>query len=488
MALTVNQQPQDYTPVFNPQIFHATSTNSGAANHSYTFVFTDLITGITGTVQVAKDPVFSAGVFDAMEKSKDFIEYFQPDLASGGWQKATGSIRPFRVNVGETYGSTPVYYPGSDITYYVWSGGVDWMDFANNGFISTPYIYDFGVNKVFMAGVLDDLTFSGKSNFIYILSNHLTGNRPKQITIISYNAAGGVVGSSYIANPHEAGGNTMAKNFVLIDVGDRGLKALTAPQVTGTFPIIGATVTRYEVYNDDVNYSFQGEAHVGGFAQISFTIDPFLANGSKFHYVFNIPGIIGVPASGTATITAVVGGGVYTTNIVSTINAGGIGGGSITLITLIKSIKYGCENIYRPMIVHYLAKNGALQTATFNLMSTKKIKKQNLQYGKDTNFYTGVQYAYDISSRPMRQFGITTQTGLTLRTDWLSDDQVEKYEDLFSSSVIFLDGDENYPNKLIAINCDTQDYVTIPKIKSKLFAWESEFSYAHQNIRQDVRG
>jgi hypothetical protein len=411
MALTINQQPQAYTPVFNPQIFHATSTNSGAANHTYTFVFTDVLSGLTGTVQVTKDPVFSAGVFDAMEKTKDFIKYFEP-IYTGGWQRALGSLRPITVNVGETYGSTPTYYPGTTITYYVWSGGVDWMDFANNGFVNTPYIYNFSTNKVFMAGVLDDLTFTGKSNYIYILSNHLTGARPKQIRITTYNAAGGLVGTSYIANPHEAGSNTYDKNFVFIDVGDRGLNALTAPQVTGTFPVIGASVVRWDVHEDNL---------LGAF-------------------------------------------------------------------TFIKSIKYGCENIYKPMVLHYLAKNGAFQTASFNLMHDKKIKKQNLTYGKDTNFYTGVQYAYDISSRPMRQYGTTTQTSLILRTDWLSDDQVEKYEDLFSSSVIFLDGDENYPNKLIAINCETQDYITIPKRKSKLFAFEAEFTYAHQNIRQDVRG
>lgn len=412
MALTINQQPQAYTPVFNPQIFHVTSTNSGAANHSYTFAFTDVITGITGKVQVAKDPVNAAGVFDAMEKSKDFIEYFQP-VYTGGWQKATGSLRPFTVNVGETYGTTPTYYPGSDITYYVWSGGVDWMDFANNGFVSTPYIYNHLVNNAYMAGVIDDLTFTGKSNFIYVLSNHLTGARITNIRIIGYDASGSVITTSTINNPHSAGGNTYDKNFVLIDVGERGLDALTAPQVTGTFPVLNSNVVKYEVWDYDSNP---------------------------------------VP------------------------------------LVYIKTLTRGCENIYRPIIVHYLAKNGALQTATFNLMHDKKIKKQNLQYGKDTNFYTSVQYAYDISSRPMRQFGITTQTGLVLRTDWLSDDQVEKYEDLFSSAVIFLDGDENYPNKLIAINCETQDYITIPKAKSKLFAWESEFLYAHQNIRQDVRG
>lgn len=287
------------------------------------------------------------------------------------------------------------------------------MDFANNGFVSTPYIYNHLVNNAYMAGIIDDLTFAGKSNFIYVLSNHLTGARITNIRIIGYDASGSVITTSTINNPHSAGGNTYDKNFVLIDVGERGLDALTAPQVTGTFPVLNSNVVKYEVWDYDSNP---------------------------------------VP------------------------------------LVYIKTLTRGCENIYRPMIVHYLAKNGAMQTATFNLMHDKKIKKQNLQYGKDTNFYTSVQYAYDISSRPMRQFGITTQTGLVLRTDWLSDDQVEKYEDLFSSAVIFLDGDENYPNKLIAINCDTQDYITIPKAKSKLFAWESEFSYAHQQIRQDVRG
>jgi hypothetical protein len=84
MALTINQQPQAYTPVFNPQIFHATSTNSGSANHTYTFVFTDVLSGLTGTVQVTKDPVFSAGVFDEWKKLKTSLNTLSQFIQADG--------------------------------------------------------------------------------------------------------------------------------------------------------------------------------------------------------------------------------------------------------------------------------------------------------------------------------------------------------------------------------------------------------------------
>lgn len=405
MALVVNQQPDKYTPAFSPQVFQATSTNTASPGHTYTVVWTDIITGLTGTEQVYADPVYDSMVWDASDKSSNFIQYFTP-LYTGGWQKATGSIRPFRVNIGETYGG--VYYPGTDYDFTTWSGIVDFLGFANGVFDSARYIYNAGVNHVYMAGVLDDIGYAGRSNYLYVLSNHYTGARIGGIHIVTYNAAGGVIGISDIANPHAAGGNTYDKNFVLIDVGSRGLDALTAPQVTGTFPVLSASVAKYEIYN------------------------------------------LAAPQ------------------------------------TLIKTITLGCENKYRAMLVHYLAKNGAMQTANFSLIHNKTLSTQSQKYGKNPNVNTGTFYSYPINSQPNKKFGIVSQTQLKLRTDWLSDDQISKYKELWDSPLCLLDGDADYPNNQIAIEPVTPNYIDIPHYENNLVKMENDFIYCHENLRQRV--
>ena len=144
MALSVNQQAAAYSPVFSPQIFQATSTNTAQPNHSYTVVCTDVTTGISTKYQVSKDPTYSAMFFDASGFAKQFIKYFMPQYV-GGFQKVAGSIRQITVNVGESYGAgTPTYYPGSNYTYIVWSGIIDFLGFAAATYDTTKYIYKIG--------------------------------------------------------------------------------------------------------------------------------------------------------------------------------------------------------------------------------------------------------------------------------------------------------------------------------------------------------
>jgi hypothetical protein len=406
MALTVNQTPDAYTPASSQQIFHATSTNSAAANHSYVVVCTDIITGNSFRYLIAKDPIYSSMVFDAKGFTENYIQYFKP-LLIGGWQKCTGSIRPITVNVGEQYGSTVIYYPGTNFNYTVWSGIVDFLGFAGGVFDSGKYIYSAGTNNVYMAGVTDDLAFTNKSSWLYILSNHNTGTRPGQIQVVSYNAAGVAIGSSFINNPHAAGGNTYDKNFVCIDIGDRGLNNLTAPQVTGTFPVLPAGTASYEVRD----------------------------------------------STGTAVV--------------------------------IKTFKYGCVNKFTPINIHYLAKNGALQTASFNLMHDKFMDTQSQIYGKNPNVNNGFYYEYSINSAPNIDYAITEQQSLKLRTDWLSIDQIKKYKECVSSPICYLEGDSDYPNSLIRVRRVSGRYIDVPKNK-KLFAIELDFVYAHENYRQHV--
>jgi hypothetical protein len=70
MAVTVTQQPQNYTPGYSPQVFSASSTATAQPNFSYTVVCTDLLSSETQTYQVPARPFDGDCVFDGIARLK----------------------------------------------------------------------------------------------------------------------------------------------------------------------------------------------------------------------------------------------------------------------------------------------------------------------------------------------------------------------------------------------------------------------------------
>jgi hypothetical protein len=395
MAVTTLQSPASIgstLPAFSPQIFLATSNQIAQPNFVFTVKCTDVITGSIATFAIAKDPIYNTCVFDASSFSQQFMQFYKP-LFTSGFQKADGSIRPITVNIGESYGSTVTYYAGTNCTYYVWTGIIDWLGYAGGTFTTSKYYYDiFGATGA-MVGLYNDVTFTGRSNFIYFLSDLTGANRPTGISVLEYDAAGGLIITTAISNTHSGGGNTYDKNFVCLDVGARN------------FTFLNSFTVRYEI-------------RYGG--------------------------------------------------------------------NVIKNIKRGCENMYAPKVVHFLAKNGAFQSAYFNLKDTRKITKDSQKFSKNPAVNTGTVYNYGISDAVDLDFGIVSQKQITLRTDWLSDEQVQLYSELFDSPICYLDGDDDYPNNLLRIRPTTPEYKMVKKYNQKLYSLEQDFVFAHQNLRQRV--
>jgi hypothetical protein len=126
MAITVQTSPQAYTPAYNPQWFVCTSTQTAQPNFRYTVILTDVISGATVTRDIDAD---ANGYLKA-----DFGSFFEQYITqvnpanTYGFQLNTGAVRKCRVNVGETYGTTPTYYAGSDTDYIVWNASLDFME------------------------------------------------------------------------------------------------------------------------------------------------------------------------------------------------------------------------------------------------------------------------------------------------------------------------------------------------------------------------
>lgn len=245
MAVTVSQQPEGYTPVYNEQVFVALSNQTAQPNFEYTVKVSDMITGVTKTFPVAKRPDDYL-VWDAGEFARS---YFDPDhhyipMNVYGWQQATG-IRKIRVNIGETYGAgTPVYTAGSNIDYIVWNGCLNFKDFPNYDPDDFVYRSDTITNLVYLTQRFNDVTYPGRSNYFYALTAE--AGDILNIQIETFDSAGVLIDTSTIDNPYEAL-TAYASKYLCIDVGHKGLSNIDAGQVTGAYPIITDDVASYTV-------------------------------------------------------------------------------------------------------------------------------------------------------------------------------------------------------------------------------------------------
>lgn len=244
MAITITQQPQDYMPVMNPQIFSATSTQIAAANFQYTIDCTDLLSATTKRFMVPQRPDGSL-VFDAASFARSFFEDHFIPINEYGFQRSD-SIRRILVNVGETYGTPAAYVSGTNVYYYVWNSGVEWLAFPS--YDQDTYLYN-GSNKVWLSNLLPDQTFDNRSNYMTALTE-TSGDLPN-IHITTFDANGNGVGGSDIANPYVSSTSYLEK-YLVIDVGLKGLDNIDAGDVTGDYPIIPDNVAFYDVYTGTV--------------------------------------------------------------------------------------------------------------------------------------------------------------------------------------------------------------------------------------------
>lgn len=409
MAVTVSQQPEDYTPGFNPQLFVALSTQVASANFVYTVEVTDLITSESIQYQIAKDPNDDRCYFDAMPFVENYLQNYVP-INQYGWQRCTDASRKIRVNIGETYGATgsEILYPGSNIDYIVWNGVIDYLDFP--AYDPADYVYrsNSTTNLVYLSSRFNDTTYSDRSNYFYALTSEAGDILNVQIT--TYDSSGIAIGTSTIANPYEAG-TTYTNKYLSLDVGPKGLTNISSGAVTGTYPIITNSVASYDI----------------------------VANC-----------ITGSPAAGEADT--------------------------------IRSYTISDECRYDVYTVHFLAKTGAFETIQFSKRSDVESSRQEATYKVTPYTKTGGTMTYARSAPLEKNLSSGRTTKITLNTDWLDQDQIDLYEQILDSPVIYLD--EGSALSYARLKLITDTYKVNKRYNERLFQLTMTFQYSHANYRQ----
>lgn len=244
MSVTIEQQPQDYNPVSSPLIYIGLSNQVAQPNFKYTVIVTDVISSETQTYPIDPDPDNYCR-FDA----KPFMEPYISRLHTipqneYGWKVHDG-IRQVKVNIGETYGSSPAYASGTDLTHICWNAILSYLDYPI--FNYTDFVSEAGttpVIKILNDTTFNDVTFEDKSYMLYWLCKGTSSGM--SANIITYDVLGNVVSTSQIDYSAFASTNYRDK-YICIDVGHKGLSQIDPSDVTGDYPIITDEVAYYEV-------------------------------------------------------------------------------------------------------------------------------------------------------------------------------------------------------------------------------------------------
>ena len=246
MAVTLIQTPSTtkVTPAYNENWFIASSTQTAQPNFKFTVKITDVATSTQWTEQI--EPVYGTNriYFDASAYAEKYMVNFFDDN-SYGWQKCVDAYRKITVNIGETYGSTPTYASGTNLTYNVWNAGLDTQTFAY--YNADDYLYNQTTsNYKYLTAIGDLNVYEDRSNYVYFLGTVGNTTDLPQLRIRTFDANGNIIGNSTIARPSATTG-LIGDQYQCIDIGVKGLTSIASGLVTGAYPIITSSVASYTV-------------------------------------------------------------------------------------------------------------------------------------------------------------------------------------------------------------------------------------------------
>ena len=189
MAITINTEPNDVSPVYSDVSYVVTSTNYAQAN----FKFIAVIKNASGTtIAKLKAPIFHGttdkGVFNISRILQNYVTYdFTQGLAA--ISKCTNSYLAYSVEFGEEYGGTEYLALATDTGKYVWNGLFNLYGSETTATYQLP----FSGSAQFLTRVRTRMVSLGQADYLYFLRGNVASE--SDMRIIAYNAAGGTTTS-----------------------------------------------------------------------------------------------------------------------------------------------------------------------------------------------------------------------------------------------------------------------------------------------------
>jgi hypothetical protein len=224
MAITINTEPNDISPVYSDISYVVTSTNYAQSN----FKFVAVVKNAAGTILAKlKAPIFHGttdkGVFNISRILQNYVTYdFTQNL--GTLTKCLNSYIGYSVEFGEEYGGTEYLNLTSDTGKYAWNG---LFDLYGSETAATYKIDVPSSTPKFLTRVRTRRVTTSQYDYLHFLLLGYDAT-PK---IIAYNSAGTAIATSVIKLPWVASVSDLSQFMVRFGCGPVQLNALTAGEL-----------------------------------------------------------------------------------------------------------------------------------------------------------------------------------------------------------------------------------------------------------------
>lgn len=257
MAITTVYRPFTIVPAHNDIEFKVSSDQSAITDFtfyitldipSYSFSTVYQPTGVNGVLNINFSDII-----------RKYVSNYYP-FSSYGWQFVTDGIIDVTVNVGEYYSGA--IHAGTDYDFQVWNAALTKEERAV--YLPADYIVGTGRNDVWL-NVLENQLNTGRttcrSDQDFVMYFLQTGSMAiTDVSIDTYDSSGTLIANSVITSGLAAIPCNGQERYKCINVGPRGLTNIASGSVTGTYPIITASVASYRL-------QFYGRTTLGGAIQ-----------------------------------------------------------------------------------------------------------------------------------------------------------------------------------------------------------------------------
>lgn len=132
--------------------------------------------------------------------------------------------------------------------------------------------------------------------------------------------------------------------------------------------------------------------------------------------------------------------------------------------------------------LHFLNELGGFDAFNFTKLSRKETDINRMQYKAPIGALTSASiFGYAKKDRGDRQYFISTKETIKIKSDWLTDLEIEMLKELVESPEIYLD---DSVHGLVSVTCSVSKFDTKTVLNDKLFNLEIDVKYSFDRYRQ----
>lgn len=248
MAITINQQLDEITPAYNEMVYVVTSNNYAQTNFKYV---ADVY--IDGTyvkrLTLPANPTYNNCVVDIHRIVETFVTYDIDIAETSGVTQCPSTWCKVVTKFGEEYGldsSGVTVYPDltTSSTCYAYAGSLKEFDFID--YVDNDYILDSS-GSLFMTNMPRINNKIANNQLMWLGGYQNTDNDINVVSVATYDSSDVLIDEYQITNQYDTPQSVDNDRFLKFICGWNLNDIPQAQLITGTQPILTASVSRYTV-------------------------------------------------------------------------------------------------------------------------------------------------------------------------------------------------------------------------------------------------